>query len=65
MLLKRRVIECHLNDSVEVMSRSDCGKLFHALGPATSCRKCPRADECPRPEYIVKTAAADRKTNNI
>jgi len=34
MLLKRCVFKCLLNVIVEVLSHSDCGKLFHALGPA-------------------------------
>ena len=35
MLLKRCVFKCLLKVAVEVVSRSDCGRLFHALGPAT------------------------------
>jgi len=35
MLLKRCVFKCLLKVAVEAMSRSDCGKLFHALWLAT------------------------------
>ena len=35
MLLKRCVFKCLLKVAVDVVSRSDCGRLFHALGPAT------------------------------
>jgi len=35
MLLKRCVFKCLLNVAVNVESRSDCGRLFYALGPAT------------------------------
>ena len=35
MLLKRCVFKCFLKVAVDVVSHSDCGRLFHALGPAT------------------------------
>ena len=35
MLLKRCVFKCLLKVAVEVVSHSDCGRLFHDLGPAT------------------------------
>ena len=34
MLLKRCVFKCLLKVAVEVVSRSNCGRLLHALGPA-------------------------------
>jgi len=35
MLIKRCVFKCLVKVAVDVVSRSDCGKLLHALGPAT------------------------------
>ena len=35
MLFKRCVFKCLLKVAVEVVSCSDCGRLFDALGPAT------------------------------
>jgi len=34
-VILKYVFKCLLKVAVEVVSRSDCGRLFHALGPVT------------------------------